>query len=68
MSTPDPVPAKKRVFTKRFTLAAGGLIAATALCACGKITGDVWVLAFMTTLAGHGAAADIVKAYRRPPP
>lgn len=70
MSTPEPVPtpAKKRLFTKRFVLAAGGLLIASGLCALGKITGDVWALAFVTSLAGHGAAADVVKAYRRPPP
>lgn len=68
MNAPDAAPAKKRVLTKRFVLAAGGLLIASGLCALGKISGDIWALAFATALAGHGAAEEIVKAYRRPQP
>ena len=66
MSTPDPVPGKKPIATKRFILAAAGILLATALCAFGKMTGAEWVAAFAAGLAGH-RAEDIVKAFRGQP-
>lgn len=61
-----PATPTKGLRTKRFVLAAVGILLATGLCAFGKMTGAEWVLAFAAGLAGH-RAEDIAKAIRGQP-
>lgn len=60
----------RRFTTKRFVFSAAGLALATWLCLQGKVSGQEWVYALLSIIAGHHAE-DIVRAWRgtdgRPP-
>jgi hypothetical protein len=53
----------RRFTTKRFLFSAVGLGLATYLCLAGKLSGQEWVYALLSIIAGHHAE-DIVARWR----